>query len=437
MRDALLQATQDVIETARRAGASEVAAWGSHAREVSASWRDGRPETVQEAVSRGLSLQLYVDGRYGTHTTNDLRPDALASFVREAVLWTRALQPDPFRELPPRAAMPDALPDLALEDPAVPGVAPGDRAAWLADADAEARRDPHVLSATSECSETERWTALSTSHGFSAAYGATDAWGNVAVTVRDADDRRPEAYEVRGGRRLADRGDGAALGRTALSRALARLGSVKGPTGVHTMVVDPRAAAALVSRLLGPANARALQQQASFYADRIGTPCFSDQLTVTDRPLIPGGLGSRPFDGEGLAARDLPIIEAGVVRQVYVDTYYGKKAKLAPTTGGASNRTFALGTRDRAGWLLEAGSGILVTDWLGGNHDATSGDFSLGLQGHLITAGQVGAPVGEMNVTGNLVALFRALRGVGNDPYGASAVQAPTLVFEGVSFSGA
>ena len=437
MRESLLQSTQDVIEVARRAGASDVAAWGSHERSVSASWRDGRPETVQESVSRGLSLQLFVDGRYGTHTTNDLRPDALAGFVREAVLWTRALQPDPFRELPPRASMPDALPDLALEDDAVRTVPAEGRAAWLAAADAEARRDPQVLSATSECSEQERWTALSTSHGFSGAYGATGAWGTVAVTVRDADDRRPEAYELRGGRRLTDRGDGAALGRLALTRALARLGSVKGPTGVHTMVVEPRAAAALVSRLLAPANARALQQQASFYADRIGTSCFSEQLTVTDRPLLPGGLGSRPFDGEGLTARDLPIIEAGVVRHVYVDTYYGKKAKLAPTTGGGSNRAFALGPRDRTGWIADVGSGILVTDWLGGNHDATTGDFSLGLQGHRITAGQIGAPVGEMNVTGNLVALFRALRGVGNDPYGASATQAPTLVFEGVSFSGA
>jgi len=163
----------------------------------------------------------------------------------------------------------------------------------------------------------------------------------------------------------------------------------------------------------------------------------SDKLTVTDDPLIVGGFASRLFDGEGISARRLPILEAGVARNVYVDTYYGKKAGLDPTTGSPSNRVLALGTRDLTALIADVGEGVLVTNWLGGNSDSTTGDFSFGMEGHLVANGRIGASVGEMVATGNLVDLFKALVAVGNDPWRYAAALVPTLVFEGVQVSGA
>ena len=87
--------------------------------------------------------------------------------------------------------------------------------------------------------------------------------------------------------------------------------------------------------------------------------------------------------------------------------------------------------------MSDAGEGVYVTSWLGGNADGTTGDFSLGLRGHLIEHGEIGRPVGEMNVTGNLKDLFARLEAVGNDPYPYSATLAPSLVFVDVDFSGA
>jgi len=87
--------------------------------------------------------------------------------------------------------------------------------------------------------------------------------------------------------------------------------------------------------------------------------------------------------------------------------------------------------------LSEIGNGVYVTSWLGGNADSTTGDFSLGLRGHMVENGQIGKPVGEMNVTGNLKDLFAQLEMVGNDPYPYSSTLAPSLVFVDVDFSGA
>jgi PmbA protein len=169
----------------------------------------------------------------------------------------------------------------------------------------------------------------------------------------------------------------------------------------------------------------------------MGEQAFSDKLTLIDDPLIPRGLASRHYDDEGISARRIPIVENGVVRNLYVDTYYGRKGEMAPTTGKASNRVVVPGDKSLEELLAAVGEGIYVTSWLGGNADGTTGDFSLGLRGHIIENGEVGRPVGEMNVTGNLLDLFTRLELVGNDTYPYSSTLAPSLVFSDVDFSGA
>jgi PmbA protein len=153
--------------------------------------------------------------------------------------------------------------------------------------------------------------------------------------------------------------------------------------------------------------------------------------------LIPRGLASRHFDGEGISARVIPLVEEGTIRNLYVDTYYGRKGDMTPTSGEPSNRRVATGAQTLEGLLADVGAGIYVTSWLGGNADSTTGDFSLGLRGHLIENGEIGAPVGEMNVTGNLLDLFARLELVGSDPYPYATTLSPSLVFGDVDFSGA
>jgi PmbA protein len=192
----------------------------------------------------------------------------------------------------------------------------------------------------------------------------------------------------------------------------------------------------LIGRLLGPANARSVQQGRSFWTDLVGEQAFSPKLSIIDDPLIVRGLGSRHYDREGISAGVLPIIEAGVVRNLYVDTYYGRKAGMTPTTGASSNRRVVTGTQTLAELLSDVGNGVYVSSWLGGNADSTTGDFSLGLSGHMIENGKIARPVSEMNVTGNLKDLFGRLDAVGNDPYPYSRTLAPSLVFGDVDFSG-
>ncbi|MDQ3335650.1 MAG: TldD/PmbA family protein [Myxococcota bacterium] len=436
MRKELLEIAAQAVTSAKAAGAQDAFASTNRSRNVNFEVRNGKLEKVEDSTSKGLSLKLYVDGRYSAHSTTDLRPEQVKSFVANGVAITRALQPDTHRKLAPKELYPKQLAALDLQDSKVGKIDRDQRLAWIEQMNARVAKQPKVISATSSCSDGTSVVAAVSSNGFQHAYETTDIGYYTEITLDDGE-KRPEDWMGAWGRHVDGLPSVDGIADEALRLARARLGMKKGPTLKTTMVVDSRAAGQIIGRLLGPAQAGQVQQERSFWRGKLGKSMVSNKLTIVDDPLIPRALGSRPFDGEGIAAKKLPLIDAGVFQNLYVDTYYGSKLGMAPTSGGGSNRVVKLGTRGRDALVAAAKDGIYVTSWLGGNMDGTTGDFSLGVRGHLIEGGGIGAPVGEMNVTGNIVDLFSRLTELGNDPWKYSSTIAPTLVFEGVSFSGA
>jgi PmbA protein len=439
--------TVDLLEIARAAarlamarGAGEAAAGAYRARHVEVAWRDGKVEKVSEATTRGLGLDLYVDGRYAAVSTSDLRPDALDRFVGDAVALARTLAPDPHRRLPdPELYRGRPEVDLDLEDPSHGALDAGERRRAAEAVEAAARAVPgadRILSVTSSVSDTRSESALVQTNGFEGRRRGTDFWMGAEVAVKDPDGRRPEEYGATGARHRADLETPGAVGRRAAERALARVGSVKGGSAVLPMVVENRAAGRLVGYLLAPLAAASLQQKRSWLDGRLGTRIGSERLDVADDPLVRRGLGSRLYDGEGISARRFPLFERGVLRSYYVDAYYGRKLGMPPTTARASNLAWALGPRSPEALLADVGEGILVTSFLGGNSNGTTGDFSLGVRGFRVRGGRIAEPVGEMNVSGNHAELWVRLAAVGDDPYRYSAMRTPTLVFEGAQFAG-
>ncbi|MEL6343069.1 MAG: TldD/PmbA family protein [Myxococcota bacterium] len=435
----LLDRAAGAVEAAMAAGAQGAFASANRSRKVEYSYRDGELEKVQEDTSRGLSISVYVDGRYSSHRTTDLRSDQLAAFVQEAVALTRMLQPDPHRKLPDPSLYPKRTDqhDLDIHDPTVGGLDREARLERLTTIGAGLSQAPKLISWTAGITDYQTLGAMVSSNGFSGAEARSSAWMGADITLRGEGDARPAAWYWGGAHHLSEMPSADEIVQGVLKRAEIRLGSVQGPTKRTLMIVRPEAAGRLVADLLSPASAASIQQKRSFWAGQTGQKMFSDKLTLIDDPLRVRGLNSRSFDNEGIAAQPLPIIAQGVIENVYVDTYYGSKSGMAPTTGSRSNLRWAYGERDLDALIADADDAVLVAGWLGGNSDRNTGDFSRGMHGQLVRNGEIGASVSEMNVTGNLVELFQNLVEVGADPYAYSSTYSPTLVFEGVQFSGA
>ncbi len=431
---------EKVVARAQAHGAQQAAASAYQVREVSVQWRDGAVEKLTEATTRGVGVELYVDGRYASVSTSDLRAEALDTFLSDAVAMTRALAPDPFRALPdPQLYAGQSALDLQLADPdygALTAVARRELAQQLEHAARNTPEGHRILSVTTSVSDSHSQSWRVHSDGFAGEKAGTSYWLGAEVSVQDADGRRPEDACYAGARWRGDVPDPQGIGEEATRRTLSRLGSAKPPSGQLTLVVDARAAGRVVSSLLGGLSAAGWQQKRSFLEGKLGAQIGNDLLDLTDDPLVVRGLGSRRFDGEGMASRPMPLFSAGVLRHGFVDTYYGKKLQMAPTTGRLSNLRWQLGAKDREALLRDVGDGIFVTGFLGGNANGTTGDFSWGIQGFAIRGGQLAEPIGEANISGNHLTLWPALLAVGNDPYRYSALRTPTLVFGGVNVAG-
>ncbi len=439
-KQTLLDVAQSAVKTALAKGAQEAAANISRTRDVETVWRDGTLEKTQEATSRTLRLSLYVDGRYSSVASSDLRPEALERFIADSVVLTRALGKDPFRSLPDaKLYAGQAKLDLQLADPGHAAFTSDERRRLAKELEAAARTVPgsdRILSVTGSVNDSSTESFKVHSNGFVGSRMDTTYFLGADVSVKDPDGRRPEDGSYAGSRFRGELPAAATIGQEAARRTLARVGARKGDSAVLAMAIDNRAAGRMVAFLLGPLSGASLQQKRSFMEGRIGQAIGSPLLNLTDDPLIPKAFGSRLYDQEGIAAKPRPVFEAGILRSCFIDSYYGKKLGLPPTSGGASNLVWKLGPKPQEGLLADLKEGIFVTGFLGGNSNGTTGDFSLGVQGFRIRGGRLAEPVGEMNIAGNHLEFWKRLAAVGNDPYPYSALRTPTLVFEGVQFAG-
>ncbi len=179
-----------------------------------------------------------------------------------------------------------------------------------------------------------------------------------------------------------------------------------------------------------------MQQKRSWLEGKIGQKIASDKLTVIDNPFIEKGLGSRNYDGEGLAVQKRVIIDKGVLKEYFVDSYYGKKLGMEPNSGSSTNLQFDYGSRSLDEMTKDIKRGILITGFIGGNSNGTTGDFSFGIVGQLIENGLPVQAINEMNISENSKEFWKKLIETGNDPYPYSSWRRPSMLFEDIQLSG-
>ncbi len=427
-----------VMNTARKSGADEAAVSLSNRREVEIEVRDRKPDQVKESVQNSLSLDIYAEKKYSGHSTNDLGKDSLKRFIDEAVRTTRYLTPDPFRSLPDPGLYPVRMDrDLKKTDPAYDQVDSQMRIALARAAeDAAMAQSDRIISVTASYSDMYSTGIKVHSNGFQGESVSTQFWVGAEVTVDDRQGGRPEDGFYAGTRFMADLPEPESVGRQAADRALRKIGQDKIESGRYMMLVENRAVSRLIGVLGSAMSARALQQKRSFLDGKLGQRIGSEHLTLIDDPFIEKGLGSRFYDGEGLAQNRRILVEKGVLNSYLIDHYYGQKLGMTPNSGSTSNLLMDCGDQSPEEMIKTIPKGLLITGFIGGNSNSTTGDFSFGIVGLFIENGQVMRPVNEMNVSGNAVDFWNRLTAVGNDPYPYSSLRMPTLMFEDVHFSG-
>ena len=239
----------------------------------------------------------------------------------------------------------------------------------------------------------------------------------------------------------------AAVGKRAAERVLRRLGARKAKTCECPVVFDPEIAATLLRQLSSAISGYSLYKGASFLAGKLGEKIASDLVTVVDDGTIPGALGSRPFDGEGLLTKKKTIVERGVLQSYLLDTYSGKKLGLPSTANAARSVGEAPGVGPMNFFLLpgthapeeivaSVEDGFYVTELIGFGVNLVTGDYSRGAVGLWIEKGKLAYPVEEITIAGNLKTMLADIEMVGNDLELRGRIAAPTIKISRMTVAG-
>lgn len=428
---------QWAVKFAQQKGASEVAVYIGNSRSSDLTVREQKIETIKESTTNGLSLDIYRDNKYSSHSTNNLKKSELEKFISEAVEATKYLTADEFRALPDPSLYPNDLSkDLKLEDKSYANVTPEQRIKIAKEIEDIARsKSDKIISAEGNFSDSSSEYVKVHSNGLVADGASTFFSASGSVSVHDGD-ARPSGGFWAGCRFYNQLPNAQEIGTQAAEDAMRKMGQTKIASGKYDMLIENKTSGRLLSLFFGAMRARSLQQKSSYLEGKLGQQIASPILTIIDDPFIEGGFSSRLYDSQGIAAKKRTMIEKGILKEYYIDNYYGKKLGMTPNGGSNSNIVFDYGTRGFDEIVKDVEKGIFVTGFNGGNSNSTTGDFSFGVSGFLVEGGEIIKPVNEMNISGNSNEFWKQLSEVGNDPKKYSSILSPTLLFNDIDFSG-
>ena len=275
-----------VLKRAEQRGATAADGYLVEEARFGASVRMGEIENISHSREQRLSLRVFAGRASAAASTSDLSRESLERVVDEATALARITAEDPHAGLPDPAALIERVPDLDLEDGGE-DLTPEAKIEMARRAEAAAlESDPRITNSEgAEYSNRHARYAYATSHGFVQGY-ATTGFGISVAPIASRNGEMQRDYWYSSARKRGRLEDPAAVGRTAASRALRRLGARKMKTVEVPVVFDPDTAASLVRSIAGAASGPSLYRRASFLLDRRGTKIASPDVTIVDDPLI-------------------------------------------------------------------------------------------------------------------------------------------------------
>jgi len=432
---------QSVLDQARRAGAAGCDCDVSENYGLSVTVRKGKPETVEHNRDRSLAVSVYwgarPKARRGHASSSDFSPAAVRQTVEAALAIARHTAQDDCAGLPDPDMLARDIPDLDLFHPWALSTEEAIELARGCEAAAFSVSRKIRNSEGASVSAQHSQFVSANSLGFVGGYPGSRHWLSCSVIAEDKGlMQRDDWYSAS---RAPDRiADATTLGRYAGQRALARLGARKIPTGKAPVLFEAPVALQLIGHFVSAVNGGNLYRKTSFLADSLGRQIFSPIVDLDERPHLPQGMASTPFDEEGVATRERSIVRAGTVEGYFLGSYSARKLGMKSTgnAGGHHNLFVRSEGPDFAGMLKLMRKGLLVTELMGQGINLVTGDYSRGAAGYWVQDGEVRFPVEEITIAGNLAQLFKGIAAIGSDLVTRSGRSSGSILLDEMTIAG-
>jgi len=438
-RDGYSQLALDLLAKAKRVGATEADIIIADGETFSVQVRLGAVDRLTKAREKHLGLRVFVGKRSASTSTSNFSADSLDQLVAETCTLAKAVVEDQVSGLPAADQMAGEKPDLDLYDPTRLNTEQQIELAKRVEAAAMSTDERVTNSEGGDFDSSSGRVVLGNSHGFLGEYQSSSFSMSVSPVATDPETgamQRDSWYDVQ--RKFAKLDSPEAVGLEAARRTIRKLGAKKVATQRVPVVFDAETAGSLMGNLCSAVSGYSLYKGASFLAGQLDKPLAPEYVTVYDDGRVVGGLGSRPFDGEGLPTRKTTVVERGVLKSYLLDTYSGKKLGLASTGNasrsvgenpsvGPTNFYLAPGTKTAQDIIKTVKQGLYVTDLIGFGINMVTGDYSRGAAGFWIEGGELAYPVEEITIAGNLKEMFAGIEIIGSDLVFRGRIASPTV----------
>ncbi len=427
-----------MLDEARKLGADQAEASASHDVGLSVTARLGDVENLEYTNDRGAGITIYVGSRKGSASTSDFNRDALVEAVAKARSFAKFTAEDKYAGLADAALMARNPPDLDLAHPWDLDAAQAITLAIECEAAARGFDERIRKSEGATVSTHAGARAYGNSHGFLGSYAATSHSTSCSV-IGEADGDMERDYHYSVARDAADLEPVEEVGRTAARRAIERLGARKIKTTKAPVLFMPNLARGFIGHAIGAITGSAQYRRASFLLNAAGEQVFPDFVHIDERPHIPKGMASAPFDAEGVATRDRSLVVDGVLTGYLLSSYSARRLGLQTTgnAGGAHNLVLPGTAEDARALMRTMDRGLLVHELIGQGVNGVTGDYSRGAAGFWIENGEIAYPVHEVTIAGNLKDLYRRIAAIGRDQDLRGGIRCGSLLIEEMTIAGA
>ncbi len=427
----------DALDYARQKGATAAEAEVSEGYGQTVTVRHGEVETIEYNRDKGIGVTAYLGQQRGHASTSDFSAKALRDTVDAALSIARFTAPDDCAGLADADMLAHEFPDLQLWHPW--GV-PVERAIELAHACESAGFAVDKRISNSEgasVSTQESHFIYGNSHGFLAGYPSSRHSVGCSLIAGEGDGmQRDDWYDI--ARSPLDMVAPESVGKRAAERAVRRLDARKIATTRAPVLFEAPIASSLLGHFVSAASGGSLYRKSSFLLDSLGKPVFSPLVQIRDLPHLMKGLGSSPFDGEGVVTQARDIVKDGVVQGYFLGSYSARKLGLRSTGNAGGNHNLILRDTgdDFAALLKKLNTGLLVTELMGQGVNQVTGDYSRGAAGYWVENGEIAYPVQEITIAGNLKEMFRNIAAIGNDVLRRGSRQCGSVLIEHMTIAG-
>jgi len=404
------------LKVAKKSGADFAEISLAEDNGLSVSVRNGEIETLENHLDKGLSITVYKNQSKGSSSTSDFSEKAIRQAVKTAADIAKFTAKDDYSGLADYDDLAWDYPELSLYYPWDISAEEATDLAIECEAAALKTDKRIVNSEGASVSSHASFRAYGNSHGFVGSFPATSHSLSCAVIGKDNDAmQRDYWYTATRDSHLLE--NAKHVGKQAAKRTIARLNARKISTMKSPILFSPEMSAGLIGHFIGAIHGSSLYRNASFLVDSLGEKIFPDWMHIYEQPHIISGLGSAPFDSEGVTTRSRNIVEQGIVKSYVLDSYAARKLKLSSTgnAGGVHNLCVEPGKLDHSGMLKALDKGLLVTELMGQGINIVTGDYSRGAAGFWVENGKIQFPVEEITIAGNLKDMFSNIVAVGND----------------------